>query len=313
MGFVSLAIPGLSASTIGIELDVYDKLIESIANIFKKFKQSIGFLLFLWLGFGLGSFMGAIIIDNLYLTYPIVIILAILGFVFGGMPHMVTEMKKDVKKISCWLTLIVTLIILIVYNFFVTQGEEADFINMQIFDYIMVVIIGVITSTTLVIPGVDFAVVLLSLGYYYPLLSAVSNLFEPSLFTHYALILLLYLGGYLVGSFIFSKLIKILLKRFPSQTYYASFAFVIAAPIIVVDKCIINNQYFYTGDVFDYNIFFTHYRQTIVGVLLFIICFLLIFLVPKLSKKEKVKEQYDSNLYQKSEVLLKEKDDKNED
>ncbi len=305
MGFVSVAIPGLSASTIGIELGVYNQLIESIANIFKKFRKSIGFLLFLWIGFGIGSFGGAIIVENLYLMYPLAIILCILGFVFGGIPHMTTEMKPNIKKISCWITLIITLLVIGVYNYFVNQREEVSFENMQLMDYIWVVIIGIITSSTLVIPGVDFAVVLLSLGYYYPLLGAISNLLVPSTFLVSAVILSLYLVGYLAGAFIFSKIIKILLNKFPAQTSYASFAFVIAAPIIVIEKCIINNDYFFVDGAFSFSVMGTHYRQLIIGILLFIFSFFLIFLIPKFSKKEKVQNQYKSDLYQRNEELFK--------
>ena len=39
LGFVSLAIPGLSASTIALEIDIYYDMIDAISNIFKKFKR----------------------------------------------------------------------------------------------------------------------------------------------------------------------------------------------------------------------------------------------------------------------------------
>lgn len=309
MGFVSVAIPGLSASTIGLELDVYNEMIESIAGFFKKFKKSIAFLAFLWIGFLLGSLSGAVIIDKLYESYPLVIVLMILGFVFGGMPHMVTDMKKDAKKVSCWITLVVVLILLAVYNFFVTQGEEADFSSMKVMDYIMIGIIGIITASTLVIPGVDFAVVLLSLGYYYPLIGAISNLTQPSLFWYYGSILLIYLAGYLVGSFLFSKGIRLLLRKFPAQTKYASFAFVIAAPIIVVDKCILTNSFFLDeGGNFSWAILGDHYRQLIFGLFLFLIAFILIFLIPIITRKPEVKAIYTSDLLERSELQFKNAD-----
>lgn len=40
LGFVGLAVPGLSASTIALEINVYYDLIDSISNIFKKFKKA---------------------------------------------------------------------------------------------------------------------------------------------------------------------------------------------------------------------------------------------------------------------------------
>ena len=51
IGFCSLAVPGLSASTIAIVLVVYYDMIYAISHILKKPKQSIGFLLVLLGGF----------------------------------------------------------------------------------------------------------------------------------------------------------------------------------------------------------------------------------------------------------------------
>ena len=46
LGFVGLAVPGLSAATVALEVGIYQPMIEAISNIFKKFKSSIIFLIF---------------------------------------------------------------------------------------------------------------------------------------------------------------------------------------------------------------------------------------------------------------------------
>ena len=46
LGFVSLAIPGLSASTVALIVNIYYDMINSISDIFKAPKKSIKFLIF---------------------------------------------------------------------------------------------------------------------------------------------------------------------------------------------------------------------------------------------------------------------------
>ena len=70
IGFASVAIPGLSASTVAIILCLYYKLIDAISSILKDFKTSIRFLFFLLIGFGIGSFIGANLVSIMYEKYP---------------------------------------------------------------------------------------------------------------------------------------------------------------------------------------------------------------------------------------------------
>lgn len=280
LGFVSLAIPGLSASTIALEIDIYYDMIDAISNIFKKFKKSIVFLAILIAGYATGCFLGAISITTAYKAFPLVVVLTILGFVVGGMPEMIKKMIADFKKISCWIVLIVITILIILFSMVVTEGQRITFVDMKILDYIILFFVGFITASTLVIPGVDFAVVLLSLGYYYAFTDLIANIFDFSMIGEHLLILGIYLVGYGIGTFLFSKVIKILMNKYPSQANFASFAFVLTAPFIVIEKCVVENENFtYTN------------TQLVVGIILFVIGFLLIFLAPKVLKNLKNKQR----------------------
>ena len=48
IGFASIAIPGLSASTVAIILCLYYQMIDAISSIFKNFKESLHFYFFLF-------------------------------------------------------------------------------------------------------------------------------------------------------------------------------------------------------------------------------------------------------------------------
>lgn len=244
LGFVGLAVPGLSASTIALEIGVYQHIINAISNIVSKFRQSAVFLIFIMLGYFTGGFIGAVAVESVYKTAPLVMIMLVIGLILGGIPHMAKSLKPGVKKASDWIVLVVTVIALLAFSFFVTGGKEVSFDNMKFYDYIVLFFVGLITSTTLVVPGVDFAVLLIALGYYNAITSLISNIFDFSVIGHTLLILGIYLVGYGIGSFIFSKLIKKLITKFSDQTTYASFGFVLVAPFVVIKKGIFDNPDF---------------------------------------------------------------------
>lgn len=244
LGFVGLAVPGLSASTIALEIGVYQHIINAISNIVSKFGQSAVFLIFIMLGYFTGGFIGAVAVESVYKTAPLVMIMLVIGLILGGIPHMAKSLKPGVKKASDWIVLVVTVLALLAFSFFVTGGKEVSFDNMKFYDYIVLFFVGLITSTTLVVPGVDFAVLLIALGYYNAITSLISNIFDFSVIGHTLLVLGIYLVGYGIGSFIFSKLIKKLITKFSDQTTYASFGFVLVAPFVVIKKGIFDNPDF---------------------------------------------------------------------
>lgn len=284
LGFVGLAIPGLSASTIALEVDIYYPMIDALSNLFKKFKTSVIFLIFLILGYFSGGFIGSVIIDGVYKLYPLVIIILIIGFVLGGIPKMASNLKPGLKKVSCWSTMFIIILALLAFTFLVKNGEQITFDNMELSDYIVLFFVGIFTSSTLVIPGVDFAVLLLALGYYNALIDLIANIFVFTNFANKLLVLGVYLIGYGIGSFLLSKIIKTLVDKFQEEGKFASFAFVVIAPFIVIKKGIFDN------DMFSFDVV-----QLIIGIILGIIAFFgMFFLMKKFGNiEDKMKEHDD--------------------
>ena len=242
IGFASLGIPGLSASTIAIVLFVYYDMIYAISHIFSQPKKSITFLIFLLMGYGVGCIGGAWMVNTLYIQFPLPVIAAVLGFLIGSVPRMAAENKEDFKHWPNWVVMALVAALFLLYALVITDGQSVSFDKELVpFDFIMMFIVGSITSATLVIPGVDFAVTLMALGYYYAFLDLVSNF--GALFTNPVRLILLglYLLGYGVGSIAFSKGLRYLIKRYPRQLNCVNIAMVAVAPIIVIKKCLIDN------------------------------------------------------------------------
>lgn len=242
IGFCSLAVPGLSASTIAIVLVVYYDMIYAISHILKKPKQSIGFLLVLLGGYFTGAAAGAIAVNTLYDRFPIPVIAAVLGFIIASIPRMIVESRNDLKKWHNWVVMVIVGAIFLIYALVITNGETVNFTTIRVpLDYILMFVVGLFTSTTLVIPGVDFAITLMAVGYYYAFIDLVGD-FGALLAQPARLFLLLaYLIGYGIGSFALSSGLRLLIKRFPRQLHCVNLAMVIISPIIVIEKCILTN------------------------------------------------------------------------
>lgn len=283
IGFVSVAIPGLSASTIAIILGVYYLMIDAIGNIFKNFKKSITFLLFLLIGFGIGAFIGANLVSVLYDKFPLITVLVIIGFILGSLPKMIMEIKPYINKISNWLVVVLIWAVLLSFTFLVIRKEEVILcFDMPLIDYIILGTIGIITAGTLVIPGMDFAIVLLSLGYYQAIMGLL-NIFDGNLLRN-ILVLGVYLIGYGVGAFLLSKLIERFAKNNEVKMKFANFAFVAISPFLVIKQCIFNNSYFDTYSI-------TSGLGLVIGIILGIIAFLVVFIVGALNKPNDTRVQ----------------------
>ena len=240
IGFASLGVPGLSASTIAIVLFVYYDMIYAISHIFSQPKKSIPFLLTLLTGYGIGCIGGAWAVNTLYMIYPVPVIAAVLGFLIGSVPRMAADSKDDFKRWPNWVVMISVAAIFLVYAMVITDGQAVSLDNVRVpLDFILMAIVGAVTSMTLVIPGVDFAVTLMALGYYYAFIDLVGNFGAMNLTR--LVLLAFYLVGYGFGSVAFSKGLRFLIKRFPRQLHCVNLAMVTVSPIIVIKKCLIDN------------------------------------------------------------------------
>ena len=280
LGIASVAIPGLSASTVAIMVGTYAIMIESISGILKDFKKYFPFLGSLVLGFFVGAILGSISVNIIYVLFPLPIILIILGSIIGSIPSSLITLLPKVKKPSNWITFIVVTALIVVYSFCIKEGGAIEVHNLTWGDYVHWFIIGIITSTTLVIPCVDFAVVFLALGYYYAFTNMIYELVTFKNVVTNLSILGTYLIGYGIGSFLLSKIIRYLMNKYNDEFQFASFAFVIVAPVIIIKTCILDNHNFHYSTL-----------ELIIGTILGLLSFIIIYLLIRLFQKKNKEKQ----------------------
>ena len=144
--------------------------------------------------------------------------------------------KKEGKQISSWIILLMTFSLVIVMAFadqlFGTTAK-VNLSGLDLWGYIILFFVGVIAAATMVIPGVSGSLVLMLLGYYYPILKVVKSLTKFENLGENIMIAGIFGVGVLVGIVLISKIIEFLLKKFETKTYYGVLGFIFASILAI--------------------------------------------------------------------------------
>ena len=241
---VANIIPGVSGGTMMVSMGIYDLLIHSITHLFKEFKKSILTLLPYLIGMGLGILVLSYVLSallNPVTGYPLPTYTAFIGLILGGLSPLLH--KVDKKKVNgLCIALFVLFFALIVVMAIPGSIENAQRLDIDLLQVVILVAVGVIASGTMIIPGVSGSMMLMLLGYYTPVINAVKGLI-PALasgngaaIANSLLTLLPFALGVVLGIFGVAKLIEWLMARYPNPTYCSVLGLVLASPVGILLK-----------------------------------------------------------------------------
>ncbi len=238
MGVANL-IPGVSGGTLALTLGIYENFIRAISHFFSNLKENLKFLIPVFIGIGLSILTMSGVITSSFANYPIPTALFFMGLVAGGIPMLLAKVKgsKEQKQFSSYLILIATFVLVMVLAFskelFGSGLGDAKFDNLSVLGYLGISVIGMIAAATMVIPGVSGSLVLMLLGYYFPIMKVIKELthFEniyPNFFVA------LFFGiGVLAGIILVAKLIEWLLVKYEKKTFFGVIGFILASIIAI--------------------------------------------------------------------------------
>jgi len=216
---VSMLIPGVSGGTTALICGIYYKLIVAVDSFFEQPKENLKLLLSVATGGVIGILAFSKIILVTYNTYKIPMLYLFIGAVLGSVPLLIKS--AGVKKINLK-TFIYPLLGIIIVILLELVPKDLFVINADgILEYFILFFVGIILATALVLPGISFTYMLLILGLYEQTLSAIENFNITFLFS---------MGtGVILGIFLTAKVIRIILREYPKQTYLVIIGFVIAS------------------------------------------------------------------------------------
>ena len=235
---VANIIPGVSGGTMMVSMGIYDTLIHCITHLFKEFKKSVKTLLPYAVGMLVGIVALASVINWGLENHPLPTNTLFIGLILGGLGPLLK--KVDTKKINAAAVIaFIALFALIIWLGVQRKDsiQNAESIDMNALQMLIMVFIGMIASATMIIPGVSGSLVLMLLGYYKPVVNALSTLKDGLFSLNFdlmgqpVLMLLPFLLGIVLGIFGVAKLIEWLTARFPTPTYCGVLGLVVASPI----------------------------------------------------------------------------------
>lgn len=242
MGIANV-IPGVSGGTIAIILGIYEEFIGAISNLFKDLKKNILFLLPIGIGMGLAIVTTSKVVGYSYDNFPLPTLLFFVGLVFGGIPMLLGKVKndKESKKISNYIIAALTFALVIFmasYKFIFSMNGEVNLASIDIGGYILLFIVGIIAAATMVIPGISGSLVLMILGYYYPIISTINGVLKGDVL-HSLTVLGVFGVGVVIGILSISKLLEFLFKKYKTKTYFGVLGFVFASILAIpLSACI---------------------------------------------------------------------------
>ena len=219
-------VPGLSGSVLMVLLGVYEPTIRALGTLMTNFKKNIRFLLPLLLGMACGVLMFSRAVDYLLQYHPFQTRYAFLGLVLGTVPLFYRQIGKNGLPKYCYGVIV--------------GGAALGFlmfgINRQLFPtvteptFLQAAVMGVFVAASSIVPGIDGAVILSTLGFY--------ELYIASLADVNLHILLPEVVGVVVGSVVISAGMNFLMKKAYTITFSVLFGFFLSIiPNMLDESC----------------------------------------------------------------------------
>ncbi len=237
---IANVVPGVSGGTMMVSMGIYDKLISAISHLFSKMKEHFLFLLALLIGMAIAILGGSVLITWLFDRFPFQTTMAFIGLILGGLPMICRKVKGQKKKAGHFIVFAIFFALVILMAVFSgTTGATAD-LTPTATTMLVLVLVGIVTAGTMVVPGVSGSMVLLMLGYYNPVLQTIRDFMAAikdrnSEQIVFCLKILIPFGiGVILGIIAFAKLIEMVFKKFPQYAYWAIIGLILASPIGII-------------------------------------------------------------------------------
>ncbi len=237
---IANAIPGVSGGTMMVSMGIYDDIIGCVNNLFSNIKKSILTLLPYVIGMGVGVVGLSYGIEYFLTHYSLQTSMIFIGLILGGLPVLLEKVRG--QKIGGANIVVFLLFFCAVIGLQIIGGGEdtSTVITLSVIEMVKLFFIGIIAAATMVIPGVSGSMILMLLGYYYPIITTITTFVDGVLAFDMGTILwscgvLAPFGiGVVVGIFAIAKLIEILLNDHETLTYCGILGLVLASPIVVL-------------------------------------------------------------------------------
>jgi putative membrane protein len=258
LGVAAIA-PGISGGALAVIFGLYDKITYFIAHFTRNFKENVLYFLPVGIGGVVGVLVFSKIIEYLFHFYEVEVKYAFIGLMFGTIPFVVKEANKKGYKQRYLIPFVITLSITFLAAYF--ENNEVNIIMKSGTAPLSLIIYGIIIGFGTIIPGVSASIILMFIGAYEIVISAISNIQISMLF--------FLATGFVLSILLFSKIICMLFEKAYGITYYAILGLVLGSVISIFPGFAMTLDYF-------------------LNLIILISCFCLSYSLSKMGKGNKV-------------------------
>lgn len=223
--------PGLSGSVLLIIFGLYQKTLDALGNLLKDFRKNLRFLAPLAAGMLLGVLLFSKLLAFFLNNYEMPTRFCFLGLILGTLPMVWQEVKKEgfSRKYYGVIALAAAL-----GTWFFTVNPNA-FPQVTDPNLLQKLLLGVAVAATAIIPGVDPAVFLSTLGFYEMYVAALADVNLS--------VLIPMVGGLAVGAVAISFAMSRLFQRFYTVSYSVIFGiFLSMIPNMLTEDCVLGRN-----------------------------------------------------------------------
>ena len=224
-------VSGMGGGTVAVLVGIYDDIVDAIADFPKSPGEQIKKAWVWALGIIIG--VAALIwpLTKLLELYPFPTITFVAGLTLGGFRELTGVVKGNVnwKNILLMVIGIIVPVVFAVISWF-TAGDKGITIEALSFTQVLILIgIGVMLAAAIIAPGISGTQFLISIGYVGPLVLVAKNLFDGVNIGLGIGVFVIIILSIIIGLFLVSKLLQVLLKRWHAPTYFVILGFILGS------------------------------------------------------------------------------------
>ena len=239
-------LPGISSGVLCVIFGIYETLLNCTLNFFKNFKYNFKILFPIALGVFLGIVLFGNILKYVFCAFPLQTQSVFIGLIIGSIPELLKKAKSkshssstiilnsetdtnnnNVTSSSFMFKNLIYLFISFCVGVLLVYIEKKYNISNDNthFSFFYLMFSGFVMSAGVIIPGVSSTLILMILGVYDAYLLSVSTLYIP--------FLLPLATGLLLGCICCMKVLRLLLDKFYSQTFFSIIGFTIGSIFVL--------------------------------------------------------------------------------
>lgn len=220
------SVPGVSGGTIAYILGFYERFINALHALFSKNPAQRMEAIIYFCKFGMGWLIGmgssVMILTSIFDTNIYFLSSVFVGLTAAAIPYILRAESATLSKSyssSIFVLIGALMVVLLTASRSLAAGAASlNLLNLTLWQHIYLVIVGILAISAMLLPGISGSTLLLILGAYMPIITAIKEVIQLNLSYLYGLLPLAL--GVILGMAFASGVIKAALCRYRTQMVY---------------------------------------------------------------------------------------------